>query len=373
MNIFDDNQEVLDPGRGNKYYGVACELKRRIDCGEIKYRLPSLPQMTREFKITPMTAHRAVKLLREQGIVYSERGRGTFVTRLKRQRTNTLGAVLHGVAEGPMHTSLMGGIRRACDQHEQHLLLEHHDNEAEREMDIVRKLWEEQMVDGIILWPATSDHDFSPTVAWMMEQKVPFVLIPEPDARLYAKCHTVSNDQSGAVVHMMDHLVATGHQRIGFLGDVESRQADYFIHRLEGYQNGLAKHRLAPHEPLLLHTNKHGETLKCDTGLVNALHEFDAVFCITDNLAAQLCRVCLREGIRVPGDLAIAGYDNNKEAILLGLTTADQHVDRIGAAAAEVLFDEIQGNLEDPVHKIVPSELIIRESTAAPAKPQPGK
>ena len=92
-------------------------------------------------------------------------------------------------------------------------------------------------------------------------------------------------------------------------------------------------------------------------------NEVTAAFCETDRVAAMVHQACVREGIRVPEDLAVVGYDNIDLARWLNLTTVEQHFEEIGRKAVKLLLDDIEGNLAEPVHLEVTSELIIRGST----------
>jgi LacI family transcriptional regulator len=67
--------------------------------------------------------------------------------------------------------------------------------------------------------------------------------------------------------------------------------------------------------------------------------------------------------IRIPEDLSVIGFDNVPEASNYNLTTMDQHIDRMGYAATEMLIDLINGKeIESPQVKIH-TELVIRGST----------
>jgi DNA-binding LacI/PurR family transcriptional regulator len=99
-------------------------------------------------------------------------------------------------------------------------------------------------------------------------------------------------------------------------------------------------------------------------GVIAALKGVSAVFCVNDRIAAEVVRCCVRHGVRIPGDLAVAGYDNNHEAQVLGLTSVEQHFERVGETAAAVLLDVIEGGADGPVHERVQSEVIVRGSTS---------
>lgn len=73
-------------------------------------------------------------------------------------------------------------------------------------------------------------------------------------------------------------------------------------------------------------------------------------------------RECLRQGIAVPRELAVTGYDNIGVAAMFGLTTVEQHFEKIGERAVDILMSELDGQLSAPCHDRVASELIIRDS-----------
>jgi LacI family transcriptional regulator len=78
-------------------------------------------------------------------------------------------------------------------------------------------------------------------------------------------------------------------------------------------------------------------------------------------------------GLAVPADLSIVGFDNIPEGALgePPLTTVDQHVQELGRAAVQVLVDLIEHpgrhGESEPIHITLPTELIVRRSTAPPA------
>jgi LacI family transcriptional regulator len=94
----------------------------------------------------------------------------------------------------------------------------------------------------------------------------------------------------------------------------------------------------------------------------------DAVFCANDLLALGLIRRLTREGVRVPGDVRVVGYDDIEfsAAATVPLTSVRQPTYRLGRAAAELLLDEC----DDPdghAHQQIrfQPELVVRESARA--------
>jgi GntR family transcriptional regulator len=62
------------------YQQVADVLRERIRTGELGPRLPSHMKLAQELGVSPMTVQRALRVLKDEGLIYAERGLGTFVT-----------------------------------------------------------------------------------------------------------------------------------------------------------------------------------------------------------------------------------------------------------------------------------------------------
>ena len=73
-----------------------------------------------------------------------------------------------------------------------------------------------------------------------------------------------------------------------------------------------------------------------------------------------------RNGITVPNDISIIGYDDSVYARDLGLTTVRQKPYDMAVAAARKALDLIEGRTLDQPHEIFPVQLLVRDSTAAP-------
>lgn len=92
-----------------------------------------------------------------------------------------------------------------------------------------------------------------------------------------------------------------------------------------------------------------------------------AVFAANDQMAIGLVRAFREAGLDVPRDVSIVGFDGLPEAAQLWppLTTVQQHPERVGALAIDALISELDGNVPEQV-PLVGTELLVRESTAAP-------
>ena len=93
-------------------------------------------------------------------------------------------------------------------------------------------------------------------------------------------------------------------------------------------------------------------------------HKPDAVFIASDTMALAAMRAIRENGLRVPEDIAIIGFDDIPQASrsVPPLTTVRQPISRIGSIAAETLIDMIENSADTPRHLVLPAELVIRDS-----------
>ena len=167
------------------------------------------------------------------------------------------------------------------------------------------------------------------------------------------------------------HLLGLGHRRIGFIGgrsDLESARR-----REAGYRAAHAEAGVPVDEELV------AEGGFTELSAVDPSHYLltlpdrpTAVFSANDLMALQFMRAARELGVSIPDDLSVVGFDNIPEGALgePPLTTVDQHVQELGRKAVQVLVELIEhpgGHGEsDPIHITLPTELVVRRSTAPP-------
>ncbi len=349
------------PAPSTKSIEVANILRKRIDRGDYAAQLPGMNVLARELGVNGRTVMRGVEALEAEGVVKRVPCQGTFVTRLRRERTNTIGAVLIAPA-APPGSQLVAGMQSAAGEASQALALKAYSGKDGTQLPKIRDLVGRARVDGLVLWlPAETERE---AIAYLQGQNVPCVLVPEPDLEIAKDVHTVSNADSGAAADVMTHLIGLGHRDIAFVGEASMGETVYRRHRYGQYCRSLGIAGLTPRDALnIAGVHARDEVPELDPEGVAALREVTAVFCETDRVAAIVHQACVREGIRIPDDLAVVGYDNIDLARWLNLTTVEQHFEEIGRKAVKLLLDDIEGNLAEPVHLEVTSELIIRGST----------
>ena len=171
--------------------------------------------------------------------------------------------------------------------------------------------------------------------------RAPTVVVANPH-RLPSGVSQVRNDDADGARQAVEHLLARGHTRIGFLAGSTSRTAR---ERGAAYREVLAERGLDP-------------VTYVDEGFVVGADRPSAVFASNDRAAARLLGAAADAGLRVPDDLAIVGYDDTELARLLWprLTTVAQPHAEMGRRAMEIM---LSGCVE---REVLRPTLVVRDS-----------
>jgi LacI family transcriptional regulator len=175
----------------------------------------------------------------------------------------------------------------------------------------------------------------------------------------------VGVDNAGGIATMVAELVRLGHRQIGFLAGPTSLYVAR--QRLEGYRRGLAAAGIAFDDRLVVSTgfNSDGGTLGIDTLLAGSA-PFTAVCAANDLLALGALQRLAALGIAVPGEVSVAGFDDIQTAAMVapGLSTVRLPLHDIGRRGFEFAERQLAG--ARPRREVLPTALVMRESTAPP-------
>jgi len=151
------------------------------------------------------------------------------------------------------------------------------------------------------------------------------------------------------------------------------------IQRMLGWREGLAAAGIEPVVVKLPHTSQEDGYAALDV-LLAADPGITAVLCFADTIAHGVLLAARDQGLDIPGDLSVVGFDDNPMAARLrpALTTVRQDVAEKGRLAADLLIrtvlpdaatpdnDRIDKPAESDLHVVLPTELIVRDSTGRP-------
>jgi LacI family transcriptional regulator len=186
----------------------------------------------------------------------------------------------------------------------------------------------------------------------------------------------VSIDDFRAAAAMTHHLIALGHQRIGFIIGHPNQTAS--SRRLEGYRAALADAGIPEAAELV---TQGYFTYRSGLDAAERLLRLDtpptAIFASNDDMAAAAVAVAHRHNLDVPADLTVVGYDDTGLATTIWpeLTTIRQPITEMSRVAVRMLIEEIRRRRADEPaqhpHTLLDFALIRRQSDAAPRRRPP--
>jgi LacI family transcriptional regulator len=307
-------------------------------------------------RVSPETRRRVEQAISELGYVPSRLARG-----LSRQRTGTLAVIVPDVAN-PFFTAILRAAEEVARRADYHVILGDTRSDLSVERDVIEELIAHR-VEGMMIAPVS---DRSATqLRRLAEFGVPFVLIDRTVPGL--DCDVVLGDSSGGARRLVEHLVALGHRRIGFI--VESDDVSTARDRRAGYEAALSGAGIALDPTLVV--NAAADPSGGSAGMSRLL-ELDepptAVFTVNNLAAVGAIEAVRAAGLEVPDDVALVCFDDIEYASRLYpfLTAMEQPAQTFGTLGAQLLLERIEGRGPERRHEVVlPGEFIIRKSCGA--------
>jgi len=179
---------------------------------------------------------------------------------------------------------------------------------------------------------------------------------------------TVRIDDREAAASATAHLVELGHRRVAYIGGATEGVLDFTAPtaRLAGYRTTLEAAGIEPAPEL----EQDGEFTiaggaRATRTLLGLPDPPTAIFAASDEMAMGVLRAARDLGVRVPEDLSVVGLDDHELADYFDLTTVAQPVLEQGRVAAMQVLAALAGEWQ-PTQVILPTELVIRRTTAPP-------
>lgn len=225
------------------------------------------------------------------------------------------------------------------------------------------------MVDGVIFSPLTVTAE----EIGARTDAIPLALLGERPTPPHLDHVTV--DSTGASEAVGEHLIATGRRRLAAIG--RQQLPGTASVRLHGFRRAVDAGGLELPPQRVVKVAGFGreeghramrELLALPPGL-----RPDAVFAFNDLMAIGALRACHEAGVRVPDDIAVAGFDDIPEARFHSpsLTSVAPDLDALVTTVLDLLVARIKGATSEPVHAVVPWSLVVRESTSGRAQVGP--
>ncbi len=283
----------------------------------------------------------------------------TAARRLAGGRSGIFGLVIPmGIARlftDPFVPALIQGVSSSCNALGHNVMLWLAEAEYERQM--MGQILNSGLLDGVLVASMAAE---DPIVDALAASELPFVLIGRHSSNRGISYVDVDNTANAARV--VSHLISRGRKRIAAISGPTAMTVSQ--DRLAGYRQALQDAGLEYEPDLVMDGNF------TDSGAYASTHQLlesepDAIFASSDLMALGVLRALKEEGLAVPDQVAVAGFDDAPFAASTDppLTTVRQPTAELGATAVELLSRLIQEEAEEATRIILPAEFVIREST----------
>lgn len=283
---------------------------------------------------------------------------------LRRQSMHTVGFITTELTN-PVYAEMAVAAEEVLRESGYTVVISNTFNELERERAYIDTMVERR-VDGLLL---TSVQFESDTWRLLTKRKLPFVLLNRRFSD-YATPY-VGVDNLGGMYALVKHLFSLGHRRIGFISGLSHSSSAR--DRYNGYLQAHREQGLTV-DPILFFEGHYD----IQSGINGAHHLLSlpedrrptAIACANDLSAFGVLSWAEEQGIKVPEQLSVTGFDNMEIASLsfASLTTVEQPRRKMGRIAAEMLLNLINNDALETNSIVLPCKLIMRDTTAPPER-----
>lgn len=347
-------------GRGKKeiYLTLAEEIrtlirKKSFAPGE---RLPSEREFARQFSCNHLTVRKALKSLREEGVLHAVSSVGYFCGKAPEQKhilSDRIGFIFPD--DEIFYYRIFAEFEAVISSAGFHPVLHLTGGSVHKERELL-EYFERSSVRALVAAPnrfCTEQYRALRIPALFFDMPIPELEIPQ----------IVSDDFQGAF-NAVTYLIKLGHRRIAHIGceyDYTGEQ------RLSGYLRALDSGHIARKNSLIrmrYPSREWGYHAIRDLFALRSVPT--AVFCANDTIASGVLNYCADHSIAVPGELSVVGFGDTPTAEFLDLCSVNQNAGKISGALCENLWKLDRGEKVAPL-TVIGTSLIIRKSAGPPA------
>jgi LacI family transcriptional regulator len=281
---------------------------------------------------------------------------------LKTSKSSTVGLVIPDLTN-PLFPPIVRGIEDVLSPAGYSAWIVNTDNDPERERAQIESLRSRQ-VEGLIVATARLDH---PLLRRLYEQGLKMVLVNRRVDGV--DMPSITADDSAGIGLAVQHLVDLGHRRIAHLAGPQTTSTG--VVRARAFRYAVRDHGLADDPSLIAYCDYWTETegARALRGLLDGGQQFTAVVAGNDLIALGCYDVFAERGIDCPEQISVVGFNEMPflDKMRPPLTTIALPHYEIGAEAARMLLEVIDTPDRPPRSVLLPTSLVIRQSTAPPS------
>lgn len=277
---------------------------------------------------------------------------------LKTQRTKTIGILVPDISS-QLYPDIVRGAEDVSNIYDYNVILCNSDFDVEKEKEYLRVL-REKMVDGVIYMSSSLNKEILDLIN-ELDLKTILVETKDKDGAL----PSVTIDNAKAAYSGTKTLIDKGIKNLAFVG-VKAESKNAWADRYIGFKNALVDNNITIEEDLTFF-----DTLKVKSGyeaalqFINSKKKFNGVICASDETAIGVINGLRDNGIRVPEDVSVIGFNDNYIASIFypKLTTISQPSYDMGSVAMRMLIKLLNNKELEVSQYTLDYALIEREST----------
>ena len=280
---------------------------------------------------------------------------------LHNKRSGIIGVIIPEFINGFFPT-VIEGIQEVLQSEGYGVLIVQSNESREQERKNLYLL-DEKMVEGIII-SITNEGGNEEHYKHIMDSGTPIVFFNRVCENLDAPKVVIDDTQMAEMA--VNHLIDSGYKRIAHLAGPSNLLVAQ--KRIEGYKNALRKHHIEIDGINIIESgifikdgiNTAKQMLKSNSSLP------DAIFCFNDPVAIGAMKTLKEAGVRIPEDVAIAGFSEDIMATIVEppLTSVRQPMKEMGQLAAKLILEQIRSEKQiKPTTYVLKAKLNIRDSS----------
>ncbi len=358
------------------YLQIVDDIKSKIEEGKLNVgdSVGSQQFLAKQYDVSLITIKKATAELINQRILYSRVGKGTFVARKSAvpdfSKLITIGLVLRDL-NTPFFSRIVESVEHAAFDRKFNLLLSTSAAHQEREELQIRH-FREIGVSGLIIASMNRLYKATGIIREMHNEGFPYVMVSYMDDK---DINFVGTDHEYGAFMATEHLIKLGYKKIGHINVEKGNILGEM--RMAGFAGALSQYNIPYVEKYILrmslppvnHDDEYMAGYMLGMKFLKLKDRPDAMFIYRDLIALGFQKALLDEGVRVPDDVAMVGFDNIKRGAVapVPLTTVHQPTEEIGRIAIQMLKDQIEGkSIQNRI--ILKPRLVIRESCGSELK-----
>ncbi len=281
-----------------------------------------------------------------------------MASNLRTSKNTTIGVVIPELNHH-FFSSVLDGIEQAANEAGYNILICQTGEDVQKEIQSVHTLITSRVAGilvGVTKQTANLQH-----LQDILDNGIQLVLYDRPCPSL--KCDQVVSDDYTGAFNAVEYLIQTGKRRIMYLSS--SFQLEVSRRRYQGWRDALKYYNLPITDDLILECDTRSKAIVATPSILQQGQRPDAIFCVNDDCAAGVLHVAQILGVKIPEELSICGFSDAPlcRATLPMLTTVQQHGVEIGKRAMQRLLIRLSGDDKIPQTEMIPTDLIVRETT----------